>query len=194
MSKITLWLIRHGESCINAGTWHANPANASLTELGKQQAELAATQITTCPTLIITSPLRRAQESGQYIIKSWPQVPTEIWPIQELIYLSPEKLQHLSLDEKKEQISAYWQKNDPLYCDGKGAESFASFVERVRDFHTRILAQQGFVVAIGHGLFFKAYQFGLSHGFQTTPAWMKSFRETAVMHPIQNSEILEIIF
>lgn len=194
MPTLNVWLLRHGQSQINAGIWQADPANAALTELGREQAEQSAAQITSCPNLIVTSPLLRAQESGQYIMQKWPQTKTEIWPIQELVYLSPPKLQHLSPDEKKERINTYWQQGNPDYYDGEQAESFASFLERVKNFHDQLLTQQGFVVIIGHGMFFKAYQFALTHGFQATSDYMQAFRLVEVANPLRNGEIIKVSF
>ncbi len=193
MSTLNLWLIRHGESSVNAGVWNPNPASAALTPLGREQAQKAATEIIEQPTLIITSPLQRAQESAQYIRQDWPKTVTSIWPIQELIYLAPTKLQHLSPLEKKERINIYWEKSDPFYCDGEGAESFATFLQRLLQFHEQLCKQQGFVVVVGHGQFFKAYQLGLTYGFQATSEWMHLFRQQETMHPIKNSELLKLV-
>lgn len=192
MSTLKLWLIRHGESSVNAGTWHPNPADAILTAQGKQQAQKIATEIIEPPTLIITSPFPRAQESAQYIMQRWPQTPTAIWPIQEIIYLSSTKLAPLSPEQRKERVNAYWEQSDPLYCDGDGAESFASFLERVIQFHEQLCKLRGFIVAVGHGQFFKAYQLGLTYGFQISPEWMKLFRQQETMNPIRNSQLVQL--
>ncbi|EHL31990.1 histidine phosphatase family protein [Legionella drancourtii] len=193
MSTLNLWLIRHGESSANAGVWNPNPASAKLTPLGREQAQKVAAKIIEQPTLIISSPLSRAHESAQYIMQDWPATATCTWPIQELIYLAPTKLQHLSLIEKKERINTYWEKSDPFYCDGEGAESFATFLQRLQQFHEQLCQQQGFVVVVGHGLFFKAYQLGLTYGFQATSEWMHLFRQQETMHPIKNSELLKLV-
>lgn len=177
---------------MNAGTWNPNPEQACLSSLGKKQAQKVASGITQQPDLIVSSPLIRARESAWYITNRWPDTPKVIWPIQELIYLSPAKMYPLTPEERKARIHDYWQRNDPVYRDGEDAESFANFLARVRQFHDRIRQQHGFVVVIGHGLFLKAYQLGLAHGFHTTSDWMHLFRQQERMHPIQNSELLKI--
>ncbi|CAM4451035.1 MAG: 2,3-bisphosphoglycerate-dependent phosphoglycerate mutase [Legionella sp.] len=192
LSSLTLWLVRHGESSINAGTWSTNPADAQLTILGQKQAQTAATNITETPDLIICSPFIRARESADFISKNWPKVPLNIWPIQELIYLSPAKMFPLSPVERKARIADYWQNADPDYCDGDDAESFANFLKRVRQFHTQVIQQQGFVIVIGHGLFFQAFQLGLTHGFEPTADWIRLFRQYETNQPIKNSEWLKI--
>ncbi|WP_252579958.1 histidine phosphatase family protein [Legionella lytica] len=193
MPSLKLWLARHGESSINAGIWSTNPADARLTLLGQEQAQTAAAHIIETPDLIICSPFIRAQESANYISQIWPTVPLNIWPIQELIYLSPAKMFPLSPAERKARITDYWQKADPCYCDGDDAESFANFLGRVRLFHTKIIQQQGFVVVVGHGLFFQAFQLGLTHGFQPTADWIRLFRQSETSQPIKNSEWLKIM-
>ncbi|MDR3502397.1 MAG: phosphoglycerate mutase family protein [Legionella sp.] len=193
MSSLKLWLVRHGESSINAGIWSTNPADARLTLLGQEQAQTAAASITETPDLIICSPFIRAKESANYIGQNWPTTPLSIWAIQELIYLSPTKMFPLSPAERKARIADYWQKADPCYCDGDDAESFANFLERVRQFHSQIIQQQGFVVVVGHGLFFQAFQLGLTHGFEPTSDWIRLFRQYETTQPIKNSEWLKIM-
>lgn len=194
MSKLRLWLIRHGTSSSNAGQWSANPNAAQLSEFGKEQAQQVALEINEPPTLIITSPLMRAQESAAYLLHEWPQTPCCIWPIQELVYLSPTALQGLTKEERKARIDAYWTRCDPYYQDGEGSESFASFLQRVAQFHQRIIKEVGFVVVVGHGQFFKAFQLGLTKGFEVGSEWMRIFREQEVRCPMKNSEIYKLDF
>ncbi len=192
--SLRLWLIRHGESHVNAGVWHANPNEAVLTARGEEQAQQVAAEINEAPTLIITSPLSRAQQSAEYIMQRWPQSPTTIWPIQEIVYLSAEKMGRLSPKERKLRVNEYWQRSDPFYCDGGNAESFASFLQRVISFHEQIVNHQGLLVVVGHGQFFKAYQLGLTHGFKISSDWMRLFRQQETMNPIKNSELLRLEF
>jgi broad specificity phosphatase PhoE len=192
MQGINLWLIRHGETEINSGNWSVKPAETCLTALGREQALKLSAKVIVQPDLLIISPLLRAQETAQFIQNQWPDAPSLTWPIQELIYLSPERLSVLDQSTRREEVRRYWQKNDPNYCDGEGAESFASFLQRVNDFHAQILKQQGFIVAIGHGQFFKAFQLGLIHGFRASSAWMNLFRQEELANPIKNGEIVQI--
>lgn len=193
MSEINLWLIRHGESKINAGHWSANPHHVALTEKGEQQAKQAAQQVVSQPDLLIYSPAKRAQDSTLPIIARWPGVVKEIWPIQEFVYLSPKRYQDKTTDERRSAIENYWHQANPFFCDGDDAESFSHFIKRVQDFYYRILMQQGYIVVVGHGQFFKAYQLGLAHGFASTSDWMSMFRQQETTHPIANSEIIKII-
>lgn len=194
MSNPTAWLIRHGESTINAGVWTNDPHSASLTDLGKKQAEECALKIDYAPDLIITSPATRALETAQPIIKHWPASKHDIWPIQEIVYLSPSKLENTTLFERKKIITDYWDAADPFFCDGLEAESFSDFLHRVQQFDIALKKQHGFTVVIGHGQFFKAYLMGQQRGFVPSKEWMRSFREEELKHRINNTEIIKLNF
>lgn len=194
MSLLKLWLIRHGETEVNCGRWSDKPAETCLTPLGKEQAQNAAQQILEPPDLLIKSPLVRAKQTADFILNHWPNTSITTWPIEELIYLSPSRLCKLSPLAKKKEVEKYWQKNDPHYCDGKDAESFADFLQRVKQFHQQIIQQQGFVIVVGHGQFLKAFQIGLNHGFKVSSDWMSLFRQTETTNPLKNGEIVRLNF
>ena len=84
---MTLWLVRHGQSTVNAGA--QSDMDAPLTELGWQQARSLADAVGQQPDLVITSPLLRARQTAMPWLERWPATPQEIWPIQEFVYLSP---------------------------------------------------------------------------------------------------------
>lgn len=192
MSGLNLWLVRHGETEVNSGIWSVKPGETRLTSLGRKQAECAAAQVVKAPDLFVVSPLIRAQETLSFFIQSWPFVPVSVFPMQEFIYLSPERLVHLDKKARTEQVKEYWLRGDPYYCDGDGAESFASFLERVAAFHTYVLQQKGFVIAVGHGQFFKAFLLGLEHGFEMNRPWMAFYREKETQNPLKNGEIIQL--
>jgi len=191
MSRLKLWLIRHGETEVNTGNWSAKPGETHLTSLGREQAKEVATKIKEQPDLLIASPLYRAKETAEFLLNKWPNTPYQIQPIQELIYLSPNRLQSLSPLARTEEIKRYWKNNDPYYTDGPDAECFAAFLQRLVHFHEEIMKQQGFVVVVGHGQFFKAYQLGLIYGFVLNPQWMSLFRQRETAHPMKNGEIFK---
>lgn len=193
MSKLTLWLIRHGESAMNAGVWTINPAESPLTSKGLIQASACALEIKHQPDVLLCSPMLRAQQTAQYIINRWPTLQCTNWPIQEFIYCSPIKLQDLSSVKRKKMIADYWSRCDIDYCDGEGAESFRTFFQRVYDFHQQVMRQTGFVVAVGHGQFFKAYQIGLEKGFNLNTDWMRLFRQQEISQPMKNGDLYKVL-
>jgi hypothetical protein len=66
-------------------------------------------------------------------------------------------------------------------------------MERLRDFHRRLLAlDSDFVVVVGHGQFFRAYLLGQRESFAVTAEWMKGYRTAETALPMANGEIIEL--
>jgi hypothetical protein len=63
---------------------------------------------------------------------------------------------------------------------------------RLCDFHRRLLAlDDGFVVIVGHGQFFRAYLLARSEGFTVGAEWMRAYRAAETARPMANCEIIE---
>ena len=158
MSEITVaWLIRHTETNCNPNVWCTNIRDIQLTDNGKQRAIDIAEKVTRRPDLIITSPFLRSIDTAKPLHNKWPDVPCEQWSIQEFIYLSPGKYATKTIIDRNNAKKEYWQHASPTFCDGEDAESFLDFTGRLKSFHKQLLAQKGFVVVFGHGLFLKAF-------------------------------------
>jgi broad specificity phosphatase PhoE len=187
------WLIRHGQSATNAGLPTAGQDDVPLTELGLEQAAAVARRVDRPPDLLIVSPFLRARATAAPILARWPATRCESWPIQELTYLSPDRCRGTTAALRRPMIDAYWQRCDPDYVDGADSESFRGFLGRLRDFHERLLGLDGgYVVAVGHGQFFRAYTIALAAGFVATPEWMTRYRTVETANPIANCEIIEL--
>jgi len=187
------WLVRHGQSKSNAGFPAASNADVPLTDLGIEQARAVAARVDRQPDLLIVSPYLRARATADHITARWPNVRRETWPIEELSYLSPERGANTTAESRRPLVEAYWQRCDPAHIDGPGAESFQQFMARVRVFHDRLLERSdGFVVAVGHGQFFRALVVALAHGFETTPDAMRRYRLAETANPIANGAIVEL--
>ncbi len=191
-----IWLVRHGESTANAGLPTENHADVPLTPRGREQAEAVAQRIDARPGLLVVSPFLRARDTAGAIQRRWPGTPMETWPIEEFTYLSPERCRNTTVDMRKPWVADYWQRAEPQHVDGPGAESFAQFMQRLRDFRTRLLAHgeqtgDGFVVAVGHGQFFRALLWGEPHGFEPSAARMGEYRSAETARPMANGEIIE---
>ena len=164
-----------------------------LTALGHRQAREVARRVERQPDLLIVSPFLRAKETAGPIRERWPGSLCEVWPIQELTYLSPERCRGTTPEIRRPWIEAYWRRCDPDYLDGPDAESFAAFMTRLRDFHRRLSAVDGgFVVAVGHGQFFRAYLLSRGGSFAATPELMKGYRAAETAQPIANCEVIEL--
>jgi 2,3-bisphosphoglycerate-dependent phosphoglycerate mutase len=187
------WLVRHGQSATNAGLPTVGQDDVPLTDLGLEQAAAVARRVDRAPDLLIVSPFLRARATAAPILVRWPSTRCESWPIQELTYLSPDRCRGTTAAIRRPMIDAYWQRCDPDYVDGADAESFRSFLGRLHDFHERLLALDGgYVVAVGHGQFFRAYTIGLAAGFVASPEWMTRYRTVETASPIANCEIIEL--
>ena len=188
-----IWLVRHGQSASNAGLPAVGHGEVPLTALGQEQAREVARRVDRQPDRLIVSPFLRAQETAAPIRERWPRTPCEVWPIQELTYLSPARCRGTTADVRRPWIEAYWRGCDPDYVDGPDAESFRAFMARLGDFDSRLSALDGnFAIAVGHGQFFRAYLWGRDRGFAVAPEWMRDYRAAETSQPMANGEIIEL--
>ena len=123
--------IRHGQSTGNAGIPAHDLSLLELTELGWRQSREVAASWTETPSLIVTSPYLRTQQTAAATIARFPDVPVEVWAIQEFTYLQPSRWNGTRSSERMPAIERYWAAADPGYCDGEGAESFSTLLEGV---------------------------------------------------------------
>ena len=64
---------------------------------------------------------------------------------------------------------------------------------RLGDFHRSLQALDGdFVIAVGHGQFFRAYLMVLNEGLAGTADWMKRYRAAETARPMTNGEVIEL--
>jgi len=125
-----VWLIRHGESESNVGIHTTQPTELTqLTRKGQQQA-ISVAAVVSKPDLIVTSPYLRTKQTAQPTIERFPNCPQTEWQVQEFDYIAP-PLQPVDRPGILALCKEYWQRRDPFYQDGVGAESFASLIHRV---------------------------------------------------------------
>ena len=70
-------LVRHGQSVTNAGGKAADQVSNPLTELGRAQSREFADRLECKPTLFITSPFLRTQQTSEPLRQRFPDVPVE---------------------------------------------------------------------------------------------------------------------
>jgi hypothetical protein len=64
---------------------------------------------------------------------------------------------------------------------------------RFHDFHRRLSAiYGGFVIAVGHGQFFRAYLLSRGASFAATAERMKGYRAAETAQPMANCEVIEL--
>ena len=124
-------LIRHGESEGNAGLATDTPQDIPLTLLGRQQAQKLASSWSIKPDLIVTSPFIRAKQTAEPMVSRFKHLRVEEWPIGEFTYLTPADWHGSTSKDRQAAVTRYWQRSDPTYNDGAGAESFVDLIDRV---------------------------------------------------------------
>ncbi|MGD0443739.1 MAG: histidine phosphatase family protein [Edaphobacter sp.] len=191
-------LVRHGQSLANAGGKTADHDTNPLTELGRVQAKKFAEHIDCTPTLIVTSPFLRAQQTAEPLRQRFPNVPVEEWPIQEFTFLEPSLHRNTSETDRDPHVSNYWQWRDAAYVDGPGAESFTSFLDRAREAMRRLVDgelvngdQGGCIVIFSHGYFMQAIRMVLLFPNATDAELMANFMRFHLVNLIHNVDSLE---
>jgi broad specificity phosphatase PhoE len=190
-----IWFIRHGESESNAGLPTSDTAKIILTPRGFAQAEHIVEAFARPPSLIVTSPYLRARQSAQPTIERFPQARVEEWPVHEYTYLSLASRHNTTLHGRKPLIDAYWERCDPHYLDGEGAESFVALVARAEQTLERIKRlDDDFVAIFSHGLFMRTLIWVVLAGpIQNDAATMRRYRGFISGFSAPNGSILRII-
>ncbi|MBN1429990.1 MAG: histidine phosphatase family protein [Anaerolineae bacterium] len=193
---LTIWFVRHAESQANAGERTSQPAHITLTATGWKQAECVALAFTQPPSLIITSPYVRTKQTASCTLIRFPQAIHEEWPVQEFSYLAPGRCVDSTPDERRPMVKAYWERNDPRYVDGDGAESFETLIERVDEALLQLRHRDYNPIAVfSHGQFIQAVLWRLfNHQQDVTAHAMRQFRGFSETIPIPNGGIVEIRF
>lgn len=152
-------IFRHAESEGNVGKPSTYPALIPLTENGHAQARALADSFNAVasPELIITSPYLRTGETAAPTRARFPQAAHEVWPIQEFTYLKPACYFGTTQQQRGKVATRYWQRENPEFIDGEGAESFAQMIVRVDTMLERFkMLSQRHVMVFSHGLIMKA--------------------------------------
>ncbi len=189
-----VWLIRHAESEANAGLPTFGPAQIPLTTRGFEQARHIAARFEQAPSLIVVSPYLRTQQTAQPTIERFPTAESQVWPIQEFTYLSPGRCQNTTVKDRRPMVEAYWERADPTYVDGKGAESFSSLLGRASGLVERLRHyDDDFIAVFTHGQFIRALVWILLTGSTGQAAeTMRQFHAFASAFPIPNASMLRM--
>jgi probable phosphoglycerate mutase len=100
----------------------------------------------------------RTEQTAAPTIERFPDVPVEIWPIEEFTYLKPSRWNGTLSSGQMPRIERYWNEADIAFCDGNGAESFATLLLRARGAIARLQAQpdNALTYVFSHGQFIQA--------------------------------------
>lgn len=174
-----IWWVRHGESVGNAGARTADSANYPLTPHGADQAARFAALLPRAPDLIISSPYVRARQTAVPTSARFSTAPAVEWPVEEMHYLSLERIRDTTQIERRALGRGFWDVSDPDFVEGVGAESFRGFIARADGALQRARAESGaFIVIFAHSLFLRGVLWRALIGTQTIDGEaMKLYRE-----------------
>lgn len=151
-------LIRHGQSEDNAGLPSRGLGLAPLTEIGCEQAAIVADILEEKPDLIVSSDFVRAVQTAEPTRKKFPDSSYERWPVEEFRQLGSKRYQGLDMRERGNIYRSHWDRNDPHYADGDGAESLAEMVDRLVEMRNRLMqAEAGLIYLFSHGFFLRSF-------------------------------------
>ena len=199
-TKKKVWFFRHAQSLANADKNYKSD-NFSvplvpLSELGLKQAEEVVSYFGLAPDLIVTSSYIRTKQTANYLIKKYPNTPQEEWEdIREFTYLSLDRCFNTSFGERQPFKEEYWNRNDPNYNDGEGAESFSDFISRVRNAIEMLKnCKEKFIVLFSHEFTISAVKYLLEKNpKEITSKEMSEYREYFLANRIPNTGKVEII-
>lgn len=197
--KKKIWFIRHGQSVANADENFKSDSfggrSVELSEKGRKQAEELLKEFSDAPDLIITSPYLRTKQTAVPLMEKYTDTPHEEWPIHEFTYLGQERCKGTSFVERDPWKNEYWEKSNPDHNDGKGAESFADFMERVREAIKKIeKRKESFIVLFSHNYTIAAVRYILEKNPEKiTPEVMRDFKKYFKANPIPNATKMELV-
>jgi 2,3-bisphosphoglycerate-dependent phosphoglycerate mutase len=189
-----VWLIRHGESEANAGLVTAEVENIKLTQKGQQQAKQVALCFSEEPSLIVTSPYLRTKQTAEATIERFPRVSQSEWEVQEFSYLATVRRKNTTWIQRVPMAEEYWQRCDPFYCDGEGAESFAEMIERCYGLQKEISQlEDQFVAIFTHEIFMRVFIWLLlTNSVEVTSENMRKIQVFLDIFKIPNGGIMKL--
>lgn len=189
----TIGFIRHAQSQANAGDRTADPAAIALTSLGREQAVHVAGIFADPPHLVVCSPYLRSQQTAEPLLRRYPEAKREIWPVQEFTYLAFDRCRNTTVQERQPMATEFWDRNDPAYKDGIGAESYAGFMNRIESTWRRLQLESiaRDITIFTHAQFIKAAIWRALHpGDHLSEKGMRRFRHFLYSFPVPNGAIV----
>jgi broad specificity phosphatase PhoE len=177
----------------NAGGKTSHHDTNPLTDLGRMQSIDFAGRLACEPTLFVVSPFLRAQQTAEPLRQRFPDIPVEVWPIQEFTFLEPTNHKNSTEADRQPHVADYWQRQDPAFLTGPGAESFTQFFDRAREAIRRLETTNpsGCIVIVTHGYFMQAFRLVVRFPNATDAELMENFLRFHLVNFIENTDSLE---
>lgn len=180
-------VVRHGNSRWIPST-KGMSMDFTLSGIGHKQSRLLADFMPHEPKVIILSPYIRTGLTAVPMMEKFPEAEVWVWPTQEFAYLDLEKYARSTPEEREACIEAFFDRTDPEYCDGPGAESFRDFWMRVEKVRKRIREVVPGTMMFTHGLFMRMMKMQDMGWFDSpTSEAMRQFTELGGTMPIANT-------
>lgn len=156
--ELTLILLRHGVTDHNTGMRLTGWGDVELNETGKEQAEMAAENLTGKFKFdaLYVSPLKRARQTAEPLIRLTGLIPVVINDLMEYNFGDMEGRTIPEMKELYPEMFAAWRKPDEGDFSWPGGEKRSEFHHRVdaamwHIIRTEIAAQHQTVAIVGHG-------------------------------------------
>ncbi len=151
-----LSLVRHGESEANAGQITSDSAVIRLTPRGHAQAIAVAGCFHEPPARVVLSRYIRARQTSRPLLEKFPGIKVLESNVEEFTYLAMDRCINTNAAMRQPMVDAYWERMDPSYRDGEGAESFADFYSRAITLLESASEWTGITVVFTHEQFIRA--------------------------------------
>ncbi len=190
----TVWLIRHAESHGNAGGVTQSTQTNPLSAAGREHARAIAGHFGRAPDLIVVSGYIRTRETAEPLMERFPKAPVAEWDIHEFTYLSAALYDGTTQAARGGPAREYWKRSMPDAVEGEGAESFNSFIRRVRGLLERLRTEaEPFTAVFSHGYVLKAVIWELLYTGDPDPAaYMAGFHKFHRTFPVANGTVIPL--
>lgn len=185
------------QTCRKGGYWGSSlhwTWLANLSQRGLIQAEALADAFVSQPDLIVVSSFVRAKQTAEPLIRRFPHVSVEEWPVHEYTFLAPERFENTTCGERQKEVDEYWANNDPRFVAGEGAESFVNFVSRVDAMISQILARsERFLAIVSHGYTIQALLWRLGNpSSEIDEIAMRNYGDFRDRFPIATTQVVPL--
>jgi len=175
----------------NAGEVAVDRGSTVLTPKGQEQAKAVALRITKRPDLIVVTPYLRTQQTAQPLRQRFPDVPCETFDLYEYSAIADQNYVGRTSLQRSPQMKAIWERNDPDYNDGPGAESFSEMLNRIKSAVQRLRTYKNkFIIVYAHGYIVQTTRLLLGKPGLLDKEIMKLLPYYMEHSPIENCSIL----